>query len=531
LATQDTYISEATEVPVSGDAASIFQAIPIAVFTVDKGGRITSWNRRAAQLTGYSAEEVLGREASLFYGLKDDVVHPLPLEAEYMSVLAETFIRRKDGEIRSITRKADVLYDSRGNIAGGVETFEDVTDRKQAHVELLKVQAALNDATDAIVITDLSGTVTYVNAAFGTMFKYTPESINEEGIHSIFVDQEMARQVLRAILREEGWSGEVQMVSSLRRTFPAFLRATPIWSQEIADGPIGVLLIVNDITDRKSLEGQLLQAHKLKPIGQLAAGIAHDINTAMQYVGDNTRFLKDSFEDLIKLLRKFTRLTYAVKQGKVDPSLIAEVQEAIEKSEMDYLMQEIPVAIQQTLEGIRRVSEIVRAMKEFSPPNDLVKSEININDAIVNTITVARNEWKYVAEMETDLDPDLPLVPCLRGEFNQVILNILVNGAQAIEEALGGEKERKGKITVRTRRDGDWAEIRISDTGNGIPKDVQTRIFDPFFTTKDVGKGTGQGLTISHAVIVEKHQGTISFETEDGKGTTFIIRLPLKGQG
>lgn len=194
---------------------------------------------------------------------------------------------------------------------------------------------------------------------------------------------------------------------------------------------------------------------------------------------------------------------------------------------MDYLSEEIPTAINQSLEGIERITEIVLAMKQFAHPDSGKMAATDINDAITNTITVARSEWKYVADVTTDLDSTMPMVPCLPGEFNQVILNLITNAAHAISDSLGDGGEAKGKITVTTRRDDDYAEIRLSDTGTGIPQEAQPRIFDPFFTTKQVGRGTGQGLAISYSVIVDKHNGTITFDTEVGKGTTFIIRLPL----
>jgi signal transduction histidine kinase len=194
--------------------------------------------------------------------------------------------------------------------------------------------------------------------------------------------------------------------------------------------------------------------------------------------------------------------------------------------DVEYLLQEIPVALDQSLEGIERVSKIVRAMKDFSHPHSAEKSSIDINHAIESTLTVARNEWKYVAIVETDFERDLPAVPCLPGEFNQVILNLVVNAAHTINDVVKGT-EAKGTIRVSTRRTGDAAEIRISDSGTGIPLQAQPRIFEPFFTTKEVGKGTGQGLAIARSVIVDKHGGTINFVTEQGKGTTFIIRLPL----
>jgi signal transduction histidine kinase len=289
----------------------------------------------------------------------------------------------------------------------------------------------------------------------------------------------------------------------------------------------GFLLLAEEITERKIMESQLVQAQKLESIGQLAAGIAHEINTPTQYVGDNTRFLQESFTDISGLLEKYYLLLKAATAGPVSSELITEVENSVDEADIEYLLEEIPTAIQQSLEGVDRVSRIVRAMKEFSHPGVEGKTVIDINKAIESTIMVARNEWKYVAEMKTDFDPHLPLVPCLPGEFNQVILNILLNAAHAITDAVGDGSKGKGTITVSTRRDDEWAEIRISDTGTGIPEEVRTKIFDPFFTTKEVGKGTGQGLAISHSVIAEKHDGTITFETEMGKGTTFIIRLPI----
>jgi len=203
------------------------------------------------------------------------------------------------------------------------------------------------------------------------------------------------------------------------------------------------------------------------------------------------------------------------------------VEQVLAASDLDYLFEQIPVAIRDTLEGVQRVTEIVRAMKEFSHPGGQEKAASNLNRAIETTVTVARNEWKYVAEIELDLDPQLPAVPCFIGEFNQCILNLVVNAAHAIGDVAKNAPASKGRITVRTRLDGCCAEVRVSDTGTGIAELIRPKIFEPFFTTKGVGKGTGQGLYLAYQTIVKKHQGTITFESETGKGTTFIIRLPL----
>ena len=192
------------------------------------------------------------------------------------------------------------------------------------------------------------------------------------------------------------------------------------------------------------------------------------------------------------------------------------------------MLKEIPSAIDQSQEGLQRVAKIVRAIKEFSHPGSAEKKGVDLNKAIETTITVAKNEWKYVADLEAELDPELGLVPCLSGELNQVVLNLIVNAAHAIADRLGENSAEKGKITIATRRNNPWAEIDIQDSGQGIPAEIRSRIFEPFFTTKEVGKGTGQGLALAHSVVVNLHRGQIWFDSEVGVGTTFHIRIPLE---
>ncbi|MHB0956293.1 MAG: sensor histidine kinase [Pirellulaceae bacterium] len=285
-----------------------------------------------------------------------------------------------------------------------------------------------------------------------------------------------------------------------------------------------------EVAHRERMQQELARAQKLESIGHLAAGIAHEINTPAQYVGDNIRFLQEAFTDIDNLLGKFQELLKAARQGVLSNELLEEAELAVREADIGYLIEEAPKAIGQSLEGIERVANIVRAMKDFSHPGNGHKQAIDLNRAIRSTLMVSRNEWKYVAELITDFAPDLPLVPCLPGDFNQVILNLVINSAQAIATVVGDGAAGKGTITVTTRRDGDWAEIRIEDTGTGIPEDIRQHVFDPFFTTKDVGKGTGQGLTIVHSIVATKHGGRIWLETEVGRGTTFIVRLPIADQ-
>jgi len=283
-----------------------------------------------------------------------------------------------------------------------------------------------------------------------------------------------------------------------------------------------------DITEKLRIARELNQAQKLEAVGRLAAGIAHEINTPTQYVGDNLAFLQNAHEGIVNLMGMLQRMLALQDGGIPTPEQLSVARDAIADANLEYLAAEIPRAIAQSMEGVERVSSIVQAMKEFSHPGTVEKTLADINHCIESTVTVSRNEWKYVADLETDLDAGLPRISCLPGDLNQVFLNLIVNAAHAIASVVASSGE-KGKITIRSRKDGDWIEIRIADTGTGIAEDVRERVFDPFFTTKEVGRGTGQGLAIARSVVVDKHGGTLTFESECGAGTTFFIRLPIGG--
>ncbi|HTV56438.1 MAG TPA: ATP-binding protein [Terriglobia bacterium] len=290
-------------------------------------------------------------------------------------------------------------------------------------------------------------------------------------------------------------------------------------------GRDAVMVVAQDVTERKRLEIELRHAQKLEAVGGLAAGIAHELNTPIQFVGDNIRFLQEAFGATQRLILTYRSLSEAASSGSVDASLLESVRQAEEIEEADYLRDEVPKAMAQTLEGVNRVATIVRAMKEFAHPSHGDMAAADLNRAISNTLTVARNEIKYVADVETEFG-DLPPVRCNLGDVNQVFLNLLVNSAHAIGDKVKGSGGR-GLIRVRTWREEDAAVVAISDTGCGIPENIRTRIFEPFFTTKEVGRGTGQGLAISRSIVVDKHGGNLRFDTEVGRGTTFYVRLPV----
>jgi len=374
--------------------------------------------------------------------------------------------------------------------------------------------------------------ITRWNRMAGKVFAHPAEEACGKPLETVKIpwDGDRVRRGLERC-RADGMSVRLDDLSFVRANGKEGVLGLAI-NPRLRDGDVflGFTIMGADITERKMLEKQLAQAQKLRSIGQLASGIAHEINTPTQYVGDNIRFLKDAFEALIGVLQGDEELLAAACGGAVSAELIRRLQDGRERADLEYLVSEVPVAIQHTLEGVERISRIVRAMKDFAHPGREEKAPADLNQIIDSTVTVARNEWKYVADMQTDFDRSLPPVLCHPAEIGQVILNLVINAAHAIEDVVKQGRAAKGGITIATRRRDGWAEIRISDTGGGIPENIRHRIFDPFFTTKEIGRGTGQGLAICYPVIVGKHGGRINFDSEVGRGTTFTIGLPLGEQ-
>jgi PAS domain S-box-containing protein len=290
-----------------------------------------------------------------------------------------------------------------------------------------------------------------------------------------------------------------------------------------AERPQFVIAVIEDVTERTRLELQLRLAQKLESVGRLAAGIAHEINTPIQFVGDHTSYLSTAVTNLIDLCVDYRSLCdKAAAEGlSAGDRARLHAQDLV----LAHIRKTVPEAVEATLDGVGRVERIVQAMRTFAHPARGQRREADVNAALRSTLTVAANELKYVAVVDTDLQP-LPPVPCFLSDLNQVFLNLLVNAAHAVADVVGKSGAR-GKVTVRSYREGDEAVVSISDTGTGIAPEIRDKIFDPFFTTKDVGRGTGHGLALARSVVVDQHRGALTFETEVGKGTTFFVRLPL----
>jgi PAS domain S-box-containing protein len=520
----------------------IFDNAIIGIYQTTPEGRLLGLNAAITTIFGYdSPDEALqcisdiARQIYVDPKRREDFKLALEKRGVVQNFEGEVF--RKDGSRIWLSIGARAVEEN-GVVVRYEGMCEDISARKKMEDALReaeqKYRGIFDNAIFGIFQTTPDGRLLSANPAMA--FTYGYDSV-EEGMASassgdisgrVYVDPERRREFKR--LMEENGAVQNFEHEAYRRD------GSKIWLSMSARAICENGRVVRyegmseDITERKALREQLLQVQKLESVGQLAAGIAHEINTPTQYIGDNVRFLKDAFQELKSLLTSYDRLLpAAVKNGLLRETL-EEAAAVVDKTDAGYLLEEIPKAIDQTLEGVSRVAALVSAMKEFSHPDTKEKSPLDLNRAIAGTITVARNEWKYVAEMETDFDPSLPLVSCHPGEFNQVILNLIVNAAHAIADVAREGGPQKGSIKVQTRSCPEWAEVRIRDSGTGIPEELRTRIFDPFFTTKEIGKGTGQGLAIARSVIVGKHGGSLDFETEAGKGTTFIIRLPYDGK-
>lgn len=445
----------------------------------------------------------------------------------------ESIIKCSDGKTRHFHTSKSTYYSPDGKVAGLVGIMTDITDRVASENELRRINEEFN-----LLINSINSLIIGVSTK-DRIFHWNPYAEEILGIKSENVkntnfslsginwDWQKIYEAIALCMVETRTVklDDVRFMHTNGKEGVLGLTVNPL----VRGGVIleGFIILGNDLTEQKILEEQLLQSRKLEAIGQLAAGVAHEINTPMQYVGDNIQFIKKSITGLLEMLSLYDS---TLKKRSGDNSISRELEQAdnlSRKIKLPFVIEELPKALDQSLEGIERISRIVQSMKAFSHPGTGQKIPTNINKSIENTVTVTRNEWKYDCELRLDLDPGLPQVPCIESEFNQVMLNLIINAVDAIRDSNRDSGTAGGLIKIKTSGDGDNAVIEIEDNGTGIPENIKDRIFDPFFTTKEVGKGTGQGLAISHSIIVEKHGGSLFFKSEEGKGTIFIIKLPI----
>jgi PAS domain S-box-containing protein len=515
---------------------TIVSASADAVIAVDASARVTLFSPSATRLLGWTEAEMLGEGVERLMPERMRERHREYLRSYFRTGKPDGAIG-KTIELPAITRRGEELTVeltlSAGVAAGSpfaLAIVRDVTDRMADEEARRLLAAAIDQVAEEIMITDRQGVIRYVNPAFERITGYSADEVmgrTPSVLKSGKQDSEFYDALWETISRGDAWSGRF---INRRKDGTLFSEDAVISPVRDASGEVAHFVAVKrDVTQQIEMERQLHQSQKLEAIGELAAGIAHEINTPMQFIGDNVRFLEDSWASVASLARLVTQFLDGGEGAERDAlEFLRGLRLAADEADLEYLLEEVPTAVTQTLEGVQRVNRIVRAMREFSHPGGEDKSLADLNAAVESTVTVSRNAWKYVADLVLDLDPALPPVPCVLGDVNQVVLNLITNAAHAIAETHGGSHAVTGRIVVSTRRDGPWAELRVRDNGPGIPVAIRDRVFDPFFTTKDVGKGTGQGLALAHAVIVDKHGGTIAFESELCEGTTFVVRLPLQ---
>jgi PAS domain S-box-containing protein len=499
------------------------------ILVVDAAGRQTLQNRRLAaifglppNLIGTPDDELVLRHAVAATKNPDSFLAKVRYLYAHPDQTSRDEIELKNGTI--LDRYSSPVHGKEGQYYGRIWTFRDITERKRRENTLRQLSAAVEQSPVSVVITDLEGNITYTNRKFSECTGYSLEEVkgrNSRFLNSGYSPPEMYRKLWTTIRNGGEWRGEFRNRKKNGELHWESVAISPILDEH---GSIASFLALKeDITERRALESELRQAQKLEGIGQLAAGVAHEINTPIQFVTDNLTFLHESWEASFRLIELYRDALH--RSALPSPQLLQDLAQAELLCDFEFVRSEVPRAIAQSLDGTRRVAKIVRAIRDFSHPDLADKTETDLNEGIASTIVIARNEWKYVADLVTDLDETLPPVVCYPGDVNQVVLNLIVNAAHAIKARL--KDSAKGRIVVRTRTSGSFAEISVSDTGTGVPEAIRTRIFEPFFTTKEVGSGTGQGLAFAHTVVVKKHRGKIWFDTEIGSGSTFYIHLPI----
>lgn len=440
-------------------------------------------------------------------------------------------IRDQRGNSHHFTISGVPVFDAAGGFAGyrGIGSETSALHQRLQYIELLerakaesdrRVKAIFNGVGTFVMLLLIDGAVVEINRAALAFRGLAREQVTGEPLWDgpWFGDQDEARRAIRDAVETaalgDATTLDLEFANDAGDRHIFTISAKPVLS---ASGDVlYVLFEAHDMTDvvtmqarNRELEMEVMHGQKMESLGTLAGGIAHEINTPMQYIGDNLKFVRDSFVDIAARL-----------EAAADPP----------DGDTRYLLDEIPAALTEALEGVERVRKIVGAVKDFSYPDSGHKAWADLARALETTATVSRNQWKYVADVVFDIEPDLPPVFCEVGEINQVILNLIVNAAHAIEErnhpAPGGSAA-KGLITLSLKRDGDQVVLGVADTGTGIPPEHREKIFDLFFTTKPPGRGTGQGLSICQSIVVRRHGGRIAMETEMGRGTVFRVQLPI----
>jgi PAS domain S-box-containing protein len=525
-------------------ALELLEALPDATLVVDRTARILSANARAATLFGLSRAAL---EGARFDQLLAPECRPwlCDLVAKFLATPSSSETEghyRRAGEhgLRALRAGDDAFpielalgRSSGGGAVQAVAVIRDLTAARnaqvlratEAHEASARRDAMLEFAPAFIIAVSRAGRIEYINRVMPQYRKV--DVIGGSWTQYFPPEQRQAMEVALAAVFETGVAQAFETTTSGPDGNARWF-STQLGPVREGERTVGAVIVAQDITERKSAQTELVAARHMALLGTLAAGVAHEINTPIQFVGDSIQFLRDSASDLLALITELQKLRASIAAGISVDEAIANAVEAEEKADLSYIRQNLPAAFERSIDGLNRVAAIVRSLKDFAHPSEKEMKAIDLNRAIEGALMIARGEYKYVADLATDFG-EIPPVVCHAAEISQAVLNIVVNAAHAIGDVVRGS-DRRGRIEVRTRRDGDDVIVSIGDSGGGIPEAILGRIFDPFFTTKEVGKGTGQGLAIAWAAVKEQHGGELSCETEIGKGTTFSIKLPIAGK-
>lgn len=527
----------------------VIEFLPDATLVINRDKKVIAWNRAMEEMTGIPKEEMIGKGdhayAVPFYGSMRPILIDLifsdnwetkknyaRFERKGDKLYAENFIPTAfKGKGAYLSASASPLFDSEGDIVGAIQIIRDITEHNQMNEALREahnqIKQLLVSVSSVIIAVDTEDRVIQWNHAAKKTFGIKEADVigKQFSMCGIIWDWVEVLEYISKCKEKDQKSLDIKYTRPDGSEGLFGITVNPINSESGMFS--GFVLLGEDITEKRNEETHKILSQKLESIGQMAAGIAHEINTPMQYISNNTSFLKDAFTNLQQLYDVYIALINKLEQERVYSDIIAQIREKENKLDIEYLLKEIPEAISQSLEGINRVSKLVLAMKDFSHSGGKEKMLSDINRGIENTVAISRNEWKYIAELDIVLERNLPLVYCCIDETNQVILNMIINATHAIKDAIEKQIISKGKIKIQTQSQGGFVKIFISDNGIGIPQSIINKIYDPFFTTKEVGKGTGQGLAIAHDIIFNKHKGSIHVQSEVGKGTVLTISLPV----
>jgi len=469
---------------------NLIDSIPTPVLYTDKNGKIIGANQKALDYLMTDLEELSMME---FENIKNKykIIYQDSNYLQYIDdkiLRKDTTLRIGENERHALISESD-YFDSKGEIAGTLFTFLDITDLKSAQREILathyKNERLLSSISSYLIVLDENLTVTYLSNNSFELFGFSRDAskiITLSDLGNLSNDQRVFEDIKQCMQ-----SKEQKYLPTVKTKIEKSDYFFDIIISSYQNNPFekkAVLMNITDITERIQLERKLQQAQKLESIGQLAAGIAHEINTPSQYITDNLSFLMNSYKGIEKYMDCCNELLIANKT--LSDNEIAGLEKIKDEIDLNFLRDEIPQAISQSIEGSKRITKIVLAMKDFSHPGVEEKTLVDINHALESTITIARNEWKYSTELFTELDDNLPQINCYIGEINQVFLNLIINATHSIIDANKKFNREMGRIDIKTNFNQESIFIAIEDNGLGIPAEIKEKVYDPFFTTKEI---------------------------------------------